>query len=242
MQNTSKEKKSAPIWLWIIGWIVIFPIPLTILMLKNQKIKSTIKYGVIAVAWVVFFIIASVGNGTSGSNDTEQESQQESGSMQDVEDASTTESEKESEKNSEEPSSVEELKYFPSDATVNQFFVNYNAIADIPIEASEIEKGNIRTKALVYIDDLCIEVINATEYLSVSIEVKLENEESRLLPIFSASIKAMVPDVSEKDISNTWEKLHDTEYMVDDYNFNGVKISYVPAKSTVRIDLEFPKK
>ena len=37
---------------------------------------------------------------------------------------------------------------------MDKFFTDYNAIAEVPIPADEIEKGNIRTKALVYIDDL----------------------------------------------------------------------------------------
>ena len=40
---------------------------------------------------------------------------------------------------------------------MDKFFTDYNAIAEVPIPADEIEKGNIRTKALVYIDDLSLE-------------------------------------------------------------------------------------
>ena len=31
-------------WLWVLGWIFIFPVPLTILMVKNQKLNKWVKY------------------------------------------------------------------------------------------------------------------------------------------------------------------------------------------------------
>jgi len=50
------------IWLWVLGWIFIFPVPLTILMLRKKDMKPVIKYGIIAVAWILFFIIGFSGN------------------------------------------------------------------------------------------------------------------------------------------------------------------------------------
>ena len=57
----------------------------------------------------------------------------------------------------EEVASDPEPLYFESDEIVDKFFTDYNAIAEVVIPAEEIEKGNIRTKEFVYIDDLsCI--------------------------------------------------------------------------------------
>lgn len=50
-----KKRKT---WLWVLGWIFIFPVPLTILMVKNQKLNKFIKIGIIAVAWIVYLLIA----------------------------------------------------------------------------------------------------------------------------------------------------------------------------------------
>lgn len=139
------------------------------------------------------------------------------------------------------------MKYFETDVIVNNFFVAYNAIAESPIDATEIEKGNIRTKALVYIDDFSMEVINATDILSVSIGVDPENEDTKLFSIFSSCIKAMYPNVTDDEISTAWNTIHETGYMVEDYDFNGIKITYIPSKelswgtSALRIDLRFPK-
>ena len=37
--DNRSESKSNKLWLWILGWIFIFPVPLTILMLRNKDIK-----------------------------------------------------------------------------------------------------------------------------------------------------------------------------------------------------------
>ena len=56
-------------WLWVLGWLFIFPIPLTILMLRNKTMKPAIKYAIIAVAWIVYLIIG-LGN-SSRKDETE---------------------------------------------------------------------------------------------------------------------------------------------------------------------------
>lgn len=48
-------------WLWVLGWIFIFPLPLTLILLKKQGMDKKAKYGIIAAAWVVYVIIGVVG-------------------------------------------------------------------------------------------------------------------------------------------------------------------------------------
>ena len=68
----------------------------------------------------------------------------------------------------------------------------------------------------------------------------------KLLSIFSSCIKATYPNVTDDEISNAWNALHETGYKVEDYDFNGIKITYVPSKelswgtSALRIDLSVP--
>lgn len=138
--------------------------------------------------------------------------------------------------------------YFESDEIVDKFFTDYNAIAEVVIPAEEIEKGNIRTKALVYIDDLSLEIINASDFLSVSMSSSVENETTTLYTIFRDTIKAMNSDTTDEDIQSAWNAIHESGYLVEDYDFNGVSITYVPSKelswgtSDLRVDLEFPLK
>ena len=138
--------------------------------------------------------------------------------------------------------------YFESDEVVDKFFTDYNAIAEVVIHAEEIEKGNIRTKALVYIDDLSLEIINATDFLFVSMSSSVENENTKLYAVFRDTIKAIREDIVEEDIQSAWNAIHESGYLVEDYDFNGISITYVPFKelsvgtSNLRVDLEFPLK
>ena len=56
----------------------------------------------------------------------------------------------------------------------------------------------------------------------------------------------MYPNVADDEISTAWNAIHETGYMVEDYDFNGIKITYVPSKelswgtSALRVDLSFP--
>ena len=60
--QTQQPKKKSKTWLWVLGWICIFPVPLTILMLRKKDMKPSIKYGIIAVAWIVYLLIGLSGN------------------------------------------------------------------------------------------------------------------------------------------------------------------------------------
>lgn len=141
-----------------------------------------------------------------------------------------------------------EPMYFESDEVVNKFFTDYNAIAEVPIPMEGIEKGNIKTKALVYIDDLGLEIVNAKDFLSVSMSSSFENMETKLYSVFRDSIKSMIADIKDEDIQSAWDAIHESRYLVDGYDFNGVSITYMPSKelswgtSDLRVDLEFPLK
>lgn len=66
--NTATQPvKKRKTWLWVLGWIFIFPIPLTILMVRNQRLNKWVKIGIIAVAWILYLIIAFTGGGSTNS-------------------------------------------------------------------------------------------------------------------------------------------------------------------------------
>ena len=56
------NKKSKKIVWWVLGWIFIFPIPLTIIISRNKKLKTGAKIGIIAAAWIVYLLIGIAGN------------------------------------------------------------------------------------------------------------------------------------------------------------------------------------
>ena len=53
-------------WLWVLGWIFIFPLPLMLILLKKQNMSKGLKYGIIIAAWVVYAIIAIAGMASKG--------------------------------------------------------------------------------------------------------------------------------------------------------------------------------
>lgn len=65
-QPPVKKRKT---WLWVLGWIFIFPLPLTILLLRKKEMKPALKYGIIAAAWIVYLLIGlTSGAGDSSNN------------------------------------------------------------------------------------------------------------------------------------------------------------------------------
>ena len=61
--NNSQPKKRRT-WLWVLGWLFLFPVPLTILVVRNKKMSKGVKAAIIAVAWVLFLIIGIAGAGS----------------------------------------------------------------------------------------------------------------------------------------------------------------------------------
>lgn len=140
-----------------------------------------------------------------------------------------------------------ELLYFDTDETINHFFENYNMISDTTINKADIEKGNIDEKALVYIDDFSMEVVNSKQgFLAVSISTSPENEETQLYNVFTNCIKSANKDLSNEEIETAWKEIHETGYMVEGYYLKGISITYIPYKelskghSDLRIDLNIP--
>lgn len=71
--DSSKTGTGNKKWLWILGWICIFPLPLTLILLKKKDLKPALKYGIIAAAWILYLILGIVGgsgSGTAGATNT----------------------------------------------------------------------------------------------------------------------------------------------------------------------------
>lgn len=65
-QDSLPKRKT---WLWVLGWIFIFPLPLTIILIRKKDMNKIIKYGLIALAWIVYLVIAiCAGAGNSDDN------------------------------------------------------------------------------------------------------------------------------------------------------------------------------
>lgn len=65
---TTDAPKKSKVWLWVLGWIFIFPLPLTILLLRKKDMKPGLKYGIIGGAWAIFLLFVVIYN--AGKNTT----------------------------------------------------------------------------------------------------------------------------------------------------------------------------
>ena len=65
----AQPKPKRKTWLWVLGWLFMFPAPLTIIMLKNESVKQSlnpkVRYAIIAAAWLLYQAIGLSGGGNS---------------------------------------------------------------------------------------------------------------------------------------------------------------------------------
>ena len=87
-----RAKQKSNTWLWVLGWIFIFPVPLTILMLRNKELEQKTRYIIIAVAWVVYILFVAVGGSNRNrSSNYRSHYSEEPTTVAEVTEASTTE-------------------------------------------------------------------------------------------------------------------------------------------------------
>ena len=65
----TKTETTDRTWLWVVGWILIFPVPLTILMLRNDKLEAKVRYIIIGVAWAAYILLMLIADLTRDDRD-----------------------------------------------------------------------------------------------------------------------------------------------------------------------------
>ncbi len=159
--NETNKGSGKKTWLWVLGWICIFPLPLTILLLRKKDMKSAVKYGIIAVAWILYLIIALAGGSGDDSNNT-------ANSGKDVSQSIVSEEAVQSD-NSETSSSNIEKEEAEQNKIVDDEVVN-GFLSECEFDYGEIDKGNIRTKFFVHINGCRTELLNSnTDELIITI-------------------------------------------------------------------------
>lgn len=51
-------------WLWVLGWLCFFPIPLTVLILRNKNLQPKTRYAIVAAMWLFFILVGMFGKKT----------------------------------------------------------------------------------------------------------------------------------------------------------------------------------
>ena len=71
------SKSGCNLILWIIGWLLLFPVPLTILILRKRNLPNWAKVCIIIAAWLVFLVLILTAQSES---DTQQNQMKTGGS------------------------------------------------------------------------------------------------------------------------------------------------------------------
>ena len=135
--NSGKPPKKRKTWLWVLGWIFIFPVPLTILMIRNRKLSKPVKIGIIAAAWIIYLLMASSGSGSGNNKDTSNVNT-ETTTVAQITDESVIDN--------------DEAKNGSSEGAIDKFIADINKSEDINLEfvedfiPSDKEGGHYRTE------------------------------------------------------------------------------------------------
>lgn len=145
--NFGKPPKKRKTWLWVLGWIFIFPVPLTILMLRNQKLSKPVKIGIIVAAWIVYLIIGLVGGGSGDNKDSSNANTETTTIEQPADNSATTTIEQ-----SADNSAANDSTAGSSESAIDSFIAEINKSEDISLEyvenfiPSDKEGGHYRTE------------------------------------------------------------------------------------------------
>lgn len=136
--NAANQDSGRKTWLWVLGWICIFPVPLTILMLRKKDMKPAVKYSIIAAAWLLFFVIGLSGNGETDTPQTDVPNT----TIQTEQSTNTTTITTEAIDNTN--------PYAKQEKTIRKFVTEFNRISDTPV--TDIRFQNNHTVAYLLID------------------------------------------------------------------------------------------
>ena len=139
-------------WLWVLGWIFIFPVPLMLILLKKKNMNKGLKIGIIIAAWVVYVLLIAIG----AANDNKESSSK--GDLSARETTVVTEAETKApkeketkaptEKKTEAPTKepTEKPTQAPTDAPTPISFIDYTTEVDAGSEAHVTIQGAPNTE------------------------------------------------------------------------------------------------
>lgn len=240
--NATTKSSGKKTWLWVLGWICIFPLPLTILLLRKKDMKPAVKYGIIAVAWVLFLVIGMAGNSETDVPQTDTppsynetvQGDQTADNLTENNDTTSTDG-------------TEETVIYAEDNVVNRFITEFNQ--NSAYEITDISKGNIRTKYFGYANGRYLEMINANgaaaEAFSLTINGGQETADKQTMyEVFREAVKVLDPAITDEMIDTALAEFDNRDVLIEGYTIgDGITITYVPikelsyGKTSCRIDI-----
>ena len=233
-QNTtkSKGKTSKQIW-WILGWIFIFPVPVTILLLRNKKMKPSHKYSIIAIMWLLVFVIGITNNNEA--------------KMQQNDVPAYTESIQSTESANEPTETNKSDNTYADDDVVNRFIAEFNKQSSF--EITEISKGNIRTKFFGYANGRYLEMINANDAGAEAFCLTInggqeEADKQSMYEVFREAVKVLDPTITDEMVDAAISEFNNKDVLIEGYAVgDSITITFVPikelsyGKNSCRIDI-----
>lgn len=197
-------------WLWVLGWIFVFPLPLTILMLRKKEMKPLLKYGIIVIGWLVYFVIAS-GSQSDKASSSSAGGASESGYASLASPPPSTEPTLEA---TEEPLTQYDV--------IDYFVELYNAIAEYPMtdpvdidnQAPEHYRTEFRLNAYNYaiarqysIEDTTVDIVlygaSMRPGTNDGIRIYLDTgDEEFAVAFFEKAVRILDPSLTEEQISS----------------------------------------
>lgn len=146
---TYEKPKKRRTWLWILGWLFIFPVPLTILMVRNQKINKKVKIVIIVIAWLVYLVMARSGksgssNRTKDTNESTISSNVEASVETDTKNDKENEGKKASDDKAEEDDRIIEPESIIIQADSTELVLGGTAKLTVEITPSDATVGEIQ--------------------------------------------------------------------------------------------------
>jgi rubredoxin len=235
--NATNKDSGKKTWLWVLGWICIFPLPLTILLLRKKDMKPALKYGIIAVAWLLFLVMGSSGYIGADVPQTDAPSSYNE----------TVQGDQTTDNSSLDNQSNEVAATYAEDTVVNRFITEFNE--NSAYEITDISEGNIRTKYFGYANGRRLEMINANEAAAEAFCLKINggqeaSDKQTMYEVFREAVKILDPSVTDEMIDATLAEFDNKDVLIEGYALgNSIIVTYVPTKelsygkNSCRIDI-----
>ncbi len=147
-QPQNQKKNNNMVW-WVLGWIFFFPIPLTILLVRNKTMNPKVKYGIIAGMWIILLLIGMIRN-AGNKNATNQTTIQSDNTTESVENSTESISE-EAKESYEDP-----IKAFYDDFSANGTIDNMKDMVEkygLYVDSKNTGTGHMYYKVAETYDD-----------------------------------------------------------------------------------------
>ncbi len=247
---TPKKRKT---WLWVLGWLFIFPLPLTIILVRKKNMNTILKYGIIAIAWVVYLGIGLSGRG--GSVDHNTIPNNENGTVLSLESKETentnpvefTINEKEPTESMtdeingivrQEPESETKKEIlYAEDLVVNRFITAFNENTQSPL--SDIKKGNIRTKYYAHSYEYSCTLLHAVDTDKIHVTINENNDTAEngvngMKELFRDVVSTIDPNLSNEEIYSYFDQMSQGHYAQIGERLGNTVVEYSPDMDSFR--------